>query len=83
VAELLRLQDEYAAWLDCLPDSLKESATEALRTIIDLDELAAVEPASASSSLSFAGVVFAGTISHNGCNPSQRLAQRSKSGFQR
>lgn len=47
VAELLTLQDEYAAWLDTMPDALREGATaEALRAIVDLDlgELAAIEP---------------------------------------
>ncbi|MGH7050537.1 MAG: hypothetical protein ACRD1C_14215 [Terriglobales bacterium] len=47
VAELLRLQAEYAAWLDALPDSLRDSATAgALETIadLDLDILAAIEP---------------------------------------
>lgn len=47
VAELLTLQDEYAAWLDTMPDSLREGATaEALQAVVDLDlgELAAIEP---------------------------------------
>ena len=47
VAELLALQTEYAAWLDALPVSLRDSATAAaLQSIIDLDldALAAVEP---------------------------------------
>ena len=38
VVELLALQAEYAAWLDVLPDSLRDSATaEALESIADLD----------------------------------------------
>ncbi len=38
VVELLALQAEYAAWLDMLPDSLRDSATaEALEAIADLD----------------------------------------------
>jgi hypothetical protein len=38
VAELLVLQDEYAAWAEALPESLRDSATaEALQEIIDLD----------------------------------------------
>jgi hypothetical protein len=38
VVELLELQAEYAAWLDVLPDSLRDSATaEALEAIADLD----------------------------------------------
>ncbi len=38
VVELLALQAEYAAWLDVLPDSLRDSATaEALEAIADLD----------------------------------------------
>ena len=47
VAELLVLQDEYAAWLDTMPDSLREGGTgQALQAIVDLDlgELAAIEP---------------------------------------
>jgi hypothetical protein len=47
VAELLALQAEYAAWLEALPETLRDSATgEALQAIIDLDldELAAIEP---------------------------------------
>ena len=47
VAELLALQAAYAAWLDALPDSLKETATaEALQAIagLDLGEVAAIEP---------------------------------------
>ena len=38
VVELLALQAEYAAWLEVLPDSLRDSATaEALEAIVDLD----------------------------------------------
>jgi hypothetical protein len=47
VAELLALQTEYVAWLDALPEGLRNGATgEALQTIIDLDldELIAIEP---------------------------------------
>ncbi len=47
IAELLALQAEYAAWLDALPETLREGATgEALQALIslDLDELAAIEP---------------------------------------
>lgn len=47
VAELLILQDEYAAWLDTMPDPLRQGATgEVLQAIVDLDfgELAAIEP---------------------------------------
>ena len=37
VATLLRLQAEYAAWLDALPESLRDDATgQALQTIVDL-----------------------------------------------
>ena len=76
--------ERIAAWLDCLPDSLKESAmAEALCAFGDLDELAAIEPDSAPSPLSSAGVVFVETISHNRCNPShRRVVQRSRSRFQ-
>jgi len=47
VAELVRLQAEYAAWLEAIPEALRASATaEALEAILnlDLDELSAVEP---------------------------------------
>ena len=47
VAELIALRAEYAAWLDALPEPLRESATgDALQAIVDLDldELIAVEP---------------------------------------
>ena len=47
VAELIKLQAQYAAWLDALPDNLRDTSTaEALQTICDLDfdELLAVEP---------------------------------------
>jgi hypothetical protein len=46
VAELLQLQAQYAAWLEALPDNLRDSATaEALQAICDLDltELMATE----------------------------------------
>ena len=41
------LQAEYAAWLDVLPEALRDSATgEALQAIVDLDldELVSLEP---------------------------------------
>jgi hypothetical protein len=44
---LPRLQAEYAAWLDSLPENLQDGATdEALRAICELDlaELQAVIP---------------------------------------
>jgi hypothetical protein len=47
VAELTELQIQYAAWLDALPDDLRDNATaEALQAIYDLDltELIAIEP---------------------------------------
>ncbi len=47
VAELLTLQAGYAAWLEALPDTLRDTATaEALQIIVDLDleTLASVEP---------------------------------------
>jgi hypothetical protein len=35
---LLELQAAYTAWLEALPDGLRETATaEALRAIVDLD----------------------------------------------
>ena len=47
VAELLALQVEYVAWLEAMPEPLRDSATgEALQAIVDLDldELLAIEP---------------------------------------
>lgn len=47
VDALIDLQAEYAAWLDMMPDSLREGATaQALQVIADLDlgDLAAIEP---------------------------------------
>ena len=47
VAELVELQTQYVAWLEALPDNLRDGITaEALQTICDLDltELLAVEP---------------------------------------
>ena len=47
VAELLTLQAEYTAWLETLPDSLRDTDTaEALQAIVelDLDALASAEP---------------------------------------
>jgi hypothetical protein len=47
VTELLALQAEYAAWLDALPEPLRDGPTgEALQAIVDLDleELVAIEP---------------------------------------
>ena len=47
VAELTALQAHYAAWLDSLPDSLRDTATaDALQAICDLDlaDLQAINP---------------------------------------
>jgi hypothetical protein len=47
VATLIALQAKYAAWLDALPESLRDTTTgEALQAIVDLDldELASIEP---------------------------------------
>jgi hypothetical protein len=47
VAELVKLQGDYQAWLDSLPDNLADSAmAEALRAVCDLDlsELESAEP---------------------------------------
>jgi hypothetical protein len=47
VAELVALLAEYAAWLDHLPEALRDGATgEALQTIVDLDldDLVTIEP---------------------------------------
>ena len=46
-ADLLALQADYAAWLEALPETLRDTATaEALQAIVDLDleTLASVEP---------------------------------------
>ena len=46
IAELLQLQAQYAAWLEALPDNLRDTATaEALQAICDLDltELMTIE----------------------------------------
>ena len=47
IAELTELQAQYAAWLDALPDSLRDSATaQVLQEIVDLDlsALAEIQP---------------------------------------
>jgi len=47
VAELTDLQTQYAAWLETLPDNLRDSATaDALQAICDLDlaDLHGIEP---------------------------------------
>jgi hypothetical protein len=47
IATLLKLQAEYAAWLEALPESLRDGATGGtLQAIVDLDldELASIEP---------------------------------------
>jgi hypothetical protein len=47
VATLTALQAKYAAWLDALPEPLRDTTTgEALQAIVDLDldELASIEP---------------------------------------
>jgi hypothetical protein len=47
VAVLVTLQSEYAAWLDALPETLRDGATgEALQAIVDLDldDLLAIDP---------------------------------------
>jgi hypothetical protein len=47
VSELVDIQSACAAWLDALPEALRETTTaEALQAIVDLDldELAAIEP---------------------------------------
>jgi hypothetical protein len=47
VAAVTALQGEYVAWLEALPDNLRQSATaEALQAICDLDlsDLQAIEP---------------------------------------
>ena len=45
--ELLDIQADCAAWLDALPEALRQTTTaEALQALVDLDlgELAAIEP---------------------------------------
>jgi hypothetical protein len=47
IAILVALQAQYAAWLDAMPEALRDGATgEALQAIVDLDldELASIEP---------------------------------------
>jgi hypothetical protein len=46
VATLIALQAKYAAWLDALPEPLRDTTGEALQAIVDLDldELASIEP---------------------------------------
>ena len=47
VATLVRLQEEYRAWLDNLPPNLESSAlADKLRSVVelDLDELQAIDP---------------------------------------
>lgn len=47
VAALTVLQTEYAAWLEALPDNLRDSATAEMLSAIcelDLSELQAIEP---------------------------------------
>jgi len=47
VSELIKLQGQYAAWLEALPENLEDSVTaEALQAICDLDlaELQAIIP---------------------------------------
>ena len=47
VAELTELQAQYMAWLEALPESLRDSSTaDALQAICDLDlaDLRAIEP---------------------------------------
>ena len=47
VSELIKLQGQYAAWLEALPENLEDSVTaEALHAICDLDltELQAIIP---------------------------------------
>ena len=47
VAGLLALRDEYACWLEALPEATRDTATgEALRAMVDLDleEIMAIKP---------------------------------------
>ncbi|HEY3849098.1 MAG TPA: hypothetical protein VGL95_18500 [Acetobacteraceae bacterium] len=47
VATLVELQADYAAWLEAMPDAIRDSTTgEALQAVVDLDldELAAIQP---------------------------------------
>jgi hypothetical protein len=46
ITELLALQNEYAAWLEALPDPVRDTPTgEALQAIVelDLDEIASLQ----------------------------------------
>jgi hypothetical protein len=47
VAMLVALQADYAAWLEAMPDAIRDSTTgEALQAVVDLDlgELIAIQP---------------------------------------
>jgi hypothetical protein len=47
VARLVALRDEYARWLEALPEATRDSATgEALQAMVDLDleEIIAIQP---------------------------------------
>jgi hypothetical protein len=47
VATLVALQADYAAWLETMPDAVRNSATgEALQALVDLDlsDLIAIQP---------------------------------------
>ena len=47
VGALLALRDEYAAWLDAMPEATRDNVTgEALQAIVDLDldEIVAIQP---------------------------------------
>jgi hypothetical protein len=47
VAGLVALRDEYARWLEALPEATRDSATgEALQAMVDLDleEITAIQP---------------------------------------
>src|SRR5439155_1452172 len=47
VADLVALQDDYAAWLEAMPEATRDGTTgQPLQAIVDLDlgEIAAIEP---------------------------------------
>ena len=64
VAGLLALRDEYARWLEALPEATRDTATgEALRAMVDLDleEIMAISRRAASDAIKSGDV----TISHH------------------
>jgi hypothetical protein len=75
VAVLVALQDEYAAWLDALSETLRDSATgEALQAIVelDLDELTAAVPPRGAPPVPAWTVNYAARGVNSGCRLTRR-----------